>query len=213
MKDIAIYGAGGLGDEVYCLIKQINNNNGNWNFIGFFDDNLFNKDSKTQKQIIGDINVLNKWDSELNIVIAIGTPNTVYSIVSSITNKNVLFPNLFSPDIIIMDKNLTSFGKGNIICSFCIISCNTIIGDFNLVNFSSIIAHNSRIGNYNSIMPDVKISGNVTIGDMNFFGTSSVILQNISIGNNTKIGANSLVTLNTKDNNTYIGNPARVFNF
>ncbi len=37
MKDIAIYGAGGFGREVACLIKQINDSleNPRWNFIVF----------------------------------------------------------------------------------------------------------------------------------------------------------------------------------
>ena len=40
MKDIAIYGAGGLGREVACLIRMINESKEipEWNFIGFFDD-------------------------------------------------------------------------------------------------------------------------------------------------------------------------------
>lgn len=39
MKDIAIFGAGGFGREVACLIKRINKIKPQWNFIGFFDDN------------------------------------------------------------------------------------------------------------------------------------------------------------------------------
>ena len=38
MKDIAIYGAGGFGREVACLIKRINEKAPTWNFIGFFDN-------------------------------------------------------------------------------------------------------------------------------------------------------------------------------
>ena len=37
MKDIAIYGAGGFGKEVACLIKRINEQEPTWNLIGFFD--------------------------------------------------------------------------------------------------------------------------------------------------------------------------------
>lgn len=42
MKDIAIFGAGGFGREVACLIRSINEcidvDEERWNFIGFFDD-------------------------------------------------------------------------------------------------------------------------------------------------------------------------------
>ena len=59
-------------------------------------------------------------------------------------------------------------------------------------------------------MPSTKISGDITIGDRNFFGASSVILEKLTIGNDTTIGANSLIFRNTKDKNTYIGNPASI---
>ncbi|MFK2343222.1 hypothetical protein ACIXN4_22170 [Bacteroides fragilis] len=35
MKNIAIYGAGGYGQEVACLIKAINAIECQWNLIGF----------------------------------------------------------------------------------------------------------------------------------------------------------------------------------
>ena len=38
MRDIAIYGAGGFGREIACLIKEINGVEPTWNLIGFFDD-------------------------------------------------------------------------------------------------------------------------------------------------------------------------------
>ena len=39
MNDIAIFGAGGLGKEVACLVNKINEQEPTWNMIGFFDDN------------------------------------------------------------------------------------------------------------------------------------------------------------------------------
>ena len=40
MKDIAIYGAGGFGKEVACIINKINEKDHTWNIIGFFDDGV-----------------------------------------------------------------------------------------------------------------------------------------------------------------------------
>ena len=44
MKDILVYGAGGYGREVACIINRINNKDKIWNFCGFIDDGL-EKDS------------------------------------------------------------------------------------------------------------------------------------------------------------------------
>ena len=40
MRDIAIYGAGGLGREIACVLKKINMVTPTWNLLGFFDDGL-----------------------------------------------------------------------------------------------------------------------------------------------------------------------------
>ena len=44
MTDIAIYGAGGFGKEVACLIERLNARRSTWNFIGFFDDGKESRD-------------------------------------------------------------------------------------------------------------------------------------------------------------------------
>ena len=209
MKDIAIFGAGGFGREIACLIKQINNEKPTWNLVGFYDDNPQLLGTKNEYgEILGGIDALNQYDQELAVAIAIGNPSVVKKVVESITNKNVSFPNLVAPDVIVMDEENFSMGRGNIICSKCWISCNVHFGDFNILNVGTTIGHDVQMGNYNSLMPAVNISGEVTIGEENFFGVASAVLQRKKIGNNTIIGGNSLIIKNTKDGRTYMGNPA-----
>lgn len=209
MKDIAIFGAGGFGREVACLIKNINRDNPTWNLIGFFDDNLDLKGSRNEYgEVLGGIDVLNQYDQELAVVIAIGRPSIVKKIVENIDNPNICFPNLVAPDVSFLDKENFSMGRGNIICNKCWLSCNVHLGDFNILNVCVTIGHDAKLGNYNSLMPAVNISGEVSIGDENFFGVSSVVLQQKKIGCNTVIGGNSMIIKNTKDGKTYIGNPA-----
>ena len=40
MQDIAIYGAGGFGKEVACILNKINEIQPTWNLVGFFDDGV-----------------------------------------------------------------------------------------------------------------------------------------------------------------------------
>lgn len=78
MKDIAIYGAGGLGREVASMIKLINQTAPNtWNLVGFFDDGVV-KGTQISNfgQVYGGMSELNSWRKELNVVFAIGNPNT-----------------------------------------------------------------------------------------------------------------------------------------
>lgn len=209
MKDIAIVGAGGFGREVACLINLINAEKKMWNVIGFIDDNPKLKGSKNEYgEVLGGIDYLNQYDKELAVVIAIGNPSIVKKLVDSIVNEMIWYPNLIAPNVILMDKDDFSIGKGNIICSNCWISCNVHLGDFNILNVGCIVGHDVNFGNFNSLMPSVNISGEVTIGNENFFGVSSVVLQQKKVGCNTVIGGNSLIIKNTKDGRTYMGNPA-----
>ena len=213
MKDIAIYGAGGFGREVACLIRIINEKNPTWNLIGFFDDGIEKGTKNEYGEVLGGITEVNNFSEPLAIVIAIGNPRIVSKIVSNITNPNIEYPNLISPDLIYLDENNVTFGKGNIICSGCLISCNVKIGNFNILNGFIPVGHDTVIGNFNSIMPSVKISGEVTIGDRNFFGVGSIVLQQIKIGNDTTVGANSLILRKTKDGMTYVGSPATIIKY
>jgi sugar O-acyltransferase (sialic acid O-acetyltransferase NeuD family) len=213
MKDIAIFGAGGFGREVACLINKINENKATWNLIGFFDDGIEKGKRNEYGEILGGIDELNKVTKELSVVIAIANPKIVTLIVSKIINKNIEFPNIISPDIIYLDESSVGIGKGNIISSGCLISCKVRIGDFNIFNGFVPIGHDTVIGDFNTIMPAVKLSGEVVIGNRNFFGVNAVVLQQIHIGNDTVIGACSLLMRNTKDGNTYFGIPAKVINY
>lgn len=210
MKDIAIYGAGGFGREAACLIKRINTSKENpvWNFIGFFDDGKEIGTTNEYGKVLGGLNELNIWDKPLDVVFAIGTPSIVEKLSKSVTNPNVDFPNVIAPDVIIVDPNNFSIGKGNLVTYGCLFSCNTHIGNFNTFNSYITIGHDVIIGNHNSFMPAVRISGSVKIGDRNFFGVNSVVLQLITIGNDTIIGGSSIIIRKTKDGNTYVGNPA-----
>ncbi len=213
MKDIAIYGAGGFGREVACLINSINRIEPTWNLIGFFDDGKEIGAKNEYGKIIGGISELNSYSKPLSLVISIGNPKIIMSITNKIENKFVVFPNIIAPNTLFFDSNSLEIGIGNIITFNCVVSCNINIGNFNIFNTDVFLGHDVNIGSNNVFNPSVRISGEVTVGDCNFFGVSSIILQQKIIGNNTTIGANSLIIKNTKDNSLYHGNPATMLNF
>ena len=213
MKKIAIYGAGGFGREVVCLLNKINEKSLEWEFIGFFDDGIEKGTRNEYGEVLGGINELNNFPEELSIAIAIASPRIVEKIVNNIISDKINFPNIISPDAVFLDRKNVKLGFGNIITTGCLISCNVHLGNFNILNGFIPIGHDVNIGNFNSIMPAVKISGEVFIGERNFLGVGSTILQQVRIGNDTVVGANSLVLRNTKDGMTYIGNPASIMKY
>lgn len=213
MKDIAIYGAGGFGREVACLLNAINENAAVWNLIGFFDDVKGVGHTNEYGKVLGGIDELNSYPSKICVIFAIGSPHGVANLVNKIFNKNVAFPNIIAPNVRFADDMNLKLGIGNIFSWDCHISCNVRIGDFNIFNGYITVGHDATIGDFNSLMPAVRISGEVHIGNRNFFGVSSVVLQQIKIGDDTVIGANSTILRKTKDGNTYVGNPASIVKY
>ena len=208
MKDIVIFGAGGYGREVACIIKRINNVKQEWNFLGFIDDGLEAGTTNDYGVVLGNTEFLNSYDKELFLVIPISNPEIIQKIVNSINNKNINYPNIIDPDVLFIDRESVKMGKGNIFSPKTLVSCNVIIGDFNLFNMNDGIGHDATIGNCNTFMPNVNISGGVVIGDRNLFGVKSTMLQYLTMGNDNMVGAHSLIARKAKDGFTYVGVPA-----
>ena len=209
MKDIAIYGAGGFGREIACLLNQINDVKPLWNIIGFFDDGVTVGVENRYGKVLGNLQALNQYQESLSIVIAIATPKYLKKLSESITNPNIDFPNIIAPNVNIFDKSVFKIGRGNLIFFGCRLSCDVSIGNFNLFNGAVSLGHDVNLGDYNVLQPSVRISGDSTVGNENFFGVQSLVLQGLKIGNNTRIGVGSVVMRNTKDNFLYMGNPAK----
>lgn len=215
MKDIAIYGAGGYGREVACLLNRINDVIPTWNLIGFFDDNASLKGQMISHfgQCLGGINELNSYDKELCVAVAIGNPKVTRIVVEKISNPLIAFPNIFHPSTKWADKSTFEIGIGNIIQGGCFFSCDVKIGSFNTLNGSVVFGHDDVVGSYNTFMPAIRVSGEVSIGNENFFGVGSIILQQLKIGNNVRLGAGGVLMIKPKDGELYIGNPAKRMKF
>lgn len=210
MKKIAIFGAGGFGREVACLLNKINEIEPTWELIGFFDDGLAKgADVSHFGKVIGGIADLNSWPSIISVAFAIGNPKTVESLVSRINNTNIEFPNIIAPTVYFADPETFKIGRGNIIQKHCSFSCDVTIGDFNVMDGADVFGHDDNVGSFNTFMPAMRISGEVTIGNGNFFGVGSIILQQIKIGNNIRLGAGSVLMRKPKDGCLYMGNPAK----
>jgi len=209
MKKIAIFGAGGFGREVACLIEKINQREPQWDIVGFYDDSKPVGTTNEMGTVLGGMDALNSVTEPLAVVIAIGTPATLKAVHERITNPAIYFPNIIDPDVVIQHPATVHFGQGNIVANKCAFTVNITIGDFNVFNGTVGVGHDATIGNYNVVMPSVKLAGDVHLGDLNFIGMMTGVVQGVKIGNNTRIGAGSIVMRKTRDGHLYMGNPAR----
>ena len=215
MKDIAIYGAGGLGRELACLIDRINSETDqHWNIIGFFDDGKeIGEEISHFGKCLGGIEQLNSYDRPLAVILAFGLPATTEAVHGKIHNPNVYFPNLIDASFIIADPNTFEIGEGNIITRGCAVSTEIHIGNFNLFNADIGMGHDVKVGDYNAFMPGSTISGGVAIGHRNLFGSGCFVKQYLKIGNDVTVSPLSALLTKPKDGKVYIGNPAKLFRY
>lgn len=210
MKDIAIYGFGGFGREIACLIAAINKVKPTWNIVGYFDDGYSPGTTNRYGQVIGGIDALNGYNKELALVMAIASPEVLQNIILKIRNPYIEFPNIIAPNVLFFDRESLGIGVGNVITFGGRISCGVHIGNFNLINGCVSLGHDVCIGDFNVLQPEVRISGETFIGNENFLGMRSAVLQGLRIGNRVRIGAGSIIMRKTKDGMTYFGNPAKI---
>ncbi len=209
MKDLVIYGAGGFGREIACLVNSINAIQPTWNLLGFVDDGVDVGTMNNYGKVLGGIDYLRSYSEELSVAIAIANPSIIRKLSHEINNSQIKFPNLVAPNVVFFDENTLDMGHGNIIFFGCRLSCDVVVGDFNLFNGAVSLGHDVKLGSFNILSPSTRISGDCTVGDENFFGVQAIVLQGKKIGNKTRIGANSVVMRDTKDGFLYFGNPAK----
>ena len=205
-KQLAIYGAGGLGRELRVWMGRIPD----YEFIGFFDDGLPAGSVVDGCQVIGGIDSI-KTFKDLYIVIAVGDAQVRKTIASQLTSYSSLrFPVVIHPKAIIEDPDSVKLGEGSVITAGCVLTTGINVGRHVLINLNSTIGHDCSIGDGSCIMPGVNVSGTVQIGKNVLIGTGASILNNLSIGDNSKIGAGAVVLNSIRANCTAVGIPAKV---
>lgn len=204
MRKIAIYGCGGLGKDISVIIDEINKIEQIYDFIGYFDDNL---DYSSNEGYLGGIKELNSYTEEIDLVLAFGSSNTLFSVRSAINSDNISFPNLIHPDAIV-DKDTLEQGEGNVINAGTVIGRDVVLGDFNIINSNCIIGHDVKFNSYNVVSPQVAVSGNVQIHSKTFLGLNCSIVQGVIIEDEVSIGAKSLILKKAKKGRSYFGIPA-----
>lgn len=122
--------------------------------------------------------------------------------------KGFVFKSVISPTAIVSKS--AEIGQGCIIQDYCNISAEVKTGNFVRINTFANIMHESIIGNYTTVAPNAVILGRCKIEAFSYIGANSTILPELCIGCNSTIGAGSVVTKNVDDNQTVVGNPARL---
>jgi sugar O-acyltransferase (sialic acid O-acetyltransferase NeuD family) len=207
---LVVIGAGGFAREVKWLIKEINQADEKYQFLGYVvsdSGRLGDLDSKAE--VLGDLSWLEHGDTD-GLVIGIGTPEARFQVGCELQKKfpSLNWPALVHPSVR-MDWETANLGPGVILCAGTIGTVNITIRDFAMVNLACTLGHECRIGMGSVLNPTVNISGGVVIGDRVLIGTGAQVLQYLKVGDNTIVGAGAVVSRDLPPNVIAVGMPAK----
>lgn len=209
MKDIVVICAGAMGKEVAQLIKDINQEKNEWNFLGFIDETrekhntIINNDP-----VLGDFQWLYKnRKKQIWAVCALGSTRGKPGLVEKAKTAGANFANLIHPSV--ARNSFIEMGYGNIICWNSFLSVNTRLGNHVVINPGCRIGHDTVVEDYVTLYWSVTLSGNVLIKEGCEIGSNSVIIQNRTVGRWSVLGAGSVTVRDIPEACTAVGVPAR----
>lgn len=118
-----------------------------------------------------------------------------YSLITYVSSKATIWTKNIGENCFIMENN--------VIQPYVSIGNNVIFWSGNH------IGHHGTIGNNIFFSSHVVLSGNCIVEDFTWFGVNCTIRDQLTIAKGCVIGMGSIVTKNTIENKTYIGNPAK----
>lgn len=203
---LGIYGAGGLGREVYELSQAINEKENRWSEIIFIDDanDLYNpRDLK----IINFESLMSYKHSDIEICIAIGEPSIREKLYTKIIKTDFSLATLIHPEVSIPASTIIE--DGAIVCKFVSITCDIKIGKNVYIHPMACIGHDSIVGDHSIISSYVDVAGDCHIGNRTFLAIGVIMKQGIIIGDDSIIGLGSVVHRDIQSSVIALGNPAR----
>jgi sugar O-acyltransferase (sialic acid O-acetyltransferase NeuD family) len=200
MKNVAIYGKGGLGRELADVVLRINPNAK----IIFIDDFDFNNETIFSFNYIKE-NLVEFLTFEF--AVAIGDIYPAIELRNKLSELGVKFATIIDPSVIISSS--ASISTGVLIFQNSWIGPNVVIEKNCIINASTVVGHDIIVREDSIISSGVKIGGGAIIGPQAYAGLGSIVLESIKIGKGSVLGAGAVLHKDLDDYLLAIGNPAR----
>lgn len=208
MKDLIIFGAGGLGRETLFQLREMNRVDPQYNILGFADDRCYGS-VVDDYPVLSDTQGLLIRQEDTCVVIAVGNPRArrqIYSVLRK--NPYLFFPNVIAPNAVCSDR--VQMGQGCVIGFGAVLTVDITIGDFVLISNSCNVGHDAVLRDFATLYPAVHVSGSVTVGESCEIGVGSSIIQGLNVGDGAILGAGCAVVRDIPAHCTAVGVPAKV---
>ena len=207
MMDVVIFGAGGLGREIYDTLVFLNSRGLVFNVIGYIDDIKQKGAVVNGVPVLGDSSVLAGMSGKVGMILGMAAPEArkKFHLRYKIDFN---FPNIIHPTAIL--SSFAELGEGVLIQSNCIVAANATVGDGVMMNAHSGVGHDAQVGNYCSIMSYCDLAGNSRLGELSFVGTGAKVIPSTSIAAESYLCAGAVVFKDVVEKAKLLGNPAKI---
>lgn len=208
MKSLAIWGAGGLGSQVYELAQWQNSETPTWKEI-FFVDN-----GKPEGELYGTQNVhFDKLKDKSNpddieFIIALGEPADKKKRFQEIESAGFGFARVIAPNARV--SKTAKLGRSVIMQVGSLAEPDVVLGDCVTVEDYAAVGHGTTVGNYCHVCAKCTIGGGSTIGQGTFIGLHSIFKQGTIVGDYVTVGMGSVVVKDIPPKSIVVGNPAKI---
>lgn len=212
MKDIVIYGSGGMAREVVSLIEDINLATPTWNILGYLDDVKNGSGERINGYpIIGTGETLKELGGDVNLVIAVSSPPAKKVIYERTKGYGLTYPVLIHPSARI--SGTASIGEGSVVGIDCIVSVNVRLGRHVFLNMRTVVGHDAVLGDFTSCLVNSIIAGSTVINEEVLVGSGSIIMEKKVIGSRARISMGSVVNFDVKEGCVVMCRPSKSMYF
>lgn len=202
---LGIYGAGATAQELFEMVKTMNNP---WDDIRFIDDTLPCGLLLDCKRTPYDVFAQECAWSNTEVAIAVGDPQLRNKLVQKVRDTGFNLAKIVHPTAQI--ASTAQIMGGCVIRQNAVISVNTVLDENVWVQRDVIMGHDIQIGQNSFIAAGCFIAGHTVVGNNCFLGPHSCVKDSLRIGNNAVVVMGAVVLKDIADDMIVIGNPARV---
>jgi carbonic anhydrase/acetyltransferase-like protein (isoleucine patch superfamily) len=173
-KPLYIIGCGGFGRSLAMVVRRSEE----YYPAGFYDDAATPGQEVLQIPVLGAVEALATSGSDQEVLLGVGNPAVKEKLWSRLhPSGHIHFPIFIAPGALVLDPVHTAIGQGAILMPQTIVDPGVQIGRGCLLHFGCLISHDTVIGDFSSLMQGVIVPSGAQISKNSIVPAGTVVVE------------------------------------